>query len=112
VSGQRGPRSHGGHATGREAGAARTMPTHTRALAALTLPAIALVAACGGGGGSTGSPTSNLPTVAIGIIVPTSADPYVAQFIKRGAQQGVNEANQKGGVTVGGKTYQLALKLY
>lgn len=87
------------------------MPTHARALAALTLPAIALVAACGGGGG-TGSPTSNLPTVTIAVIVPTSADPYVAQFIKRGAQQGVNEANQKGGITVGGHTYQLALKVY
>jgi ABC-type branched-subunit amino acid transport system substrate-binding protein len=89
------------------------MPTYGRALAALTLPTIALIAACGGGGGgSTGSPTSNLPTVTIGVIVPTSADPYVAQFIKRGAQQGVNEANSKGGITVGGHTYQLALKIY
>jgi branched-chain amino acid transport system substrate-binding protein len=79
-----------------------------RAVAALILPAAAAVAACGG----TSGPSSSVPTVTIAVIAPSSADPFVAAVIKRGAQQGMIEANQKGGITVAGHTYQIALKTY
>ena len=80
-----------------------------RAIAALTLPALGLLAACGGGSGG-GTPSG--PSVTVALIVPSSADPYVAQVIKRGAQLGADEVNAKGGVAVGGTSYRVNTKVY
>ena len=80
-----------------------------KVLGAAALACVGL-AACGGAtsGGSSGS---GKPSVLIALNVPSSADPYVAQLISRGAQLAVAEANQKG-LTIGGTSYQLKLKTY
>ncbi|TMB92945.1 MAG: amino acid ABC transporter substrate-binding protein [Chloroflexi bacterium] len=79
-----------------------------RGRAATTLAATALLAACGGASGIGAG--SNRILVALN--VPTSADPYVAQIIGRGAQLAVAEANQKGGVSIAGRRYRLELRTY
>ena len=81
-----------------------------RVLGATALVCAGLMAACGGstGGGSQGA---GKPSILIALNIPSSADPYVAQIISRGAQLAVAEANQKG-LSIGGTSYQLTLKTY
>ena len=67
-----------------------------------------LATACGATSGG-GSPSKS--TILIALNVPTSADPYVAGVIGRGAKLAVLEANQ-GGFKIGSKSYTVALKTY
>jgi ABC-type branched-subunit amino acid transport system substrate-binding protein len=82
------------------------MLARNSAVCALGAASIALLAACGSSGGGGGT-----ATILIGVNVPSSADPFVAQYITRGAQLAVSEANQKG-LTIAGTTYRLAVKVY
>ncbi|MFN2582155.1 MAG: ABC transporter substrate-binding protein, partial [Candidatus Dormibacteria bacterium] len=73
------------------------------------LAGASMLAACGGsssGPGGTGS------TILVALNIPSTADPYVAGVITRGAQLAVDQANASGGVRVGSATYTLALKKY
>lgn len=76
----------------------RTMATAAVAGVALT--------ACGGGGNS-----ANAPLV-IAVLAPTTADPYVAQVLHRGADLAVHEINAAGGVTINGVKRQVQLRTY
>jgi branched-chain amino acid transport system substrate-binding protein len=79
-----------------------------RGLMAIALGAAGLLSACGGS--SAGG--SNAARVLVALNIPSSADPYVAQIISRGAQLAVAETDQKGGLDVAGKHYRLELKTY
>lgn len=84
-----------------------------RAIAAATVAAAAAVTACGGSSSGTGTGSGRGPTtILIGLNVPSSADPYVAGVISRGAQLAVDEENAAGGVRIGGNTDKLRLKTY
>src|ERR1700686_5516612 len=86
------------------------MVFESRVLGVVALAGVGLLAACGGSTNA-GSQGSGAPSVLIALNVPSSADPYVAQVISRGAQLAVAEANQKG-FSIGGTSYQLKLKTY
>ena len=81
---------------------------HGRLLVALA--GATLIAGCGSSSSPSGSGGSG-NTLSIALNIPVTADPYVAQAIKRGADLAVREANAKG-VTIGSATYQLALRVY
>ena len=81
--------------------------------AALAAACVGLLAACSGGGGATTGASSNAShTLLFALNVPSSADPYVAGVITRGAQLAVDQANRSGGVKIGGAAYTLRLKTY
>ena len=86
------------------------MKGHSIATTALVVTASLAAAACGGGSSSGSS--SGTPSILIGLNVPTTADPYVAGIITRGAQLAVDQENAAGGVKVGGATYTLSIKKY
>ena len=75
------------------------------------LISLVAVGACGGGGGSSGT-TAGSSTVLIALDVPASTDAVVAGTITRGADLAVKEINAKGGVSAGGRQYQLSLRSY
>jgi len=81
---------------------------HSRPLTAALIAATGTLAACGGSSGPGGGGSSS---ILIALNVPSSADPYVAQVIERGAQLAVREANQTG-VTIAGRTYRVSYKIY
>lgn len=76
------------------------------------------LAGCGGSSSSTsgGSVSSGVSssggnTLLIALDVPSSADPYVAGYISRGAREGVRQLNADG-VRIGGVPYTVVLKTY
>ena len=86
---------------------------NNRVLLAIGAAAVTATAAgCGGAASSSSSGSHASTTVTIGLNVPVTADPYVAQLITRGAQLYVDEINQKGGVKIAGTTYKLATRTY
>ena len=87
------------------------MVFESRVLGMAALAGVGMLAACGGSTNAGSQGSGGTPSVLIALNVPSSADPYVAQVISRGAQLAVAEANQKG-LSIGGTSYQLKLKTY
>lgn len=87
------------------------MPSHHHCRdAALSLGAaltLSVLAACG-----SASPNSGNAAVTIALAAPTTADPFVLQTLRRGADLAVRELNAKGGVEVGGTRHTVVLKTY
>jgi len=75
-------------------------------MAAAAVAGLAL-AACGGSNG--GNPTAPL---VIAVVAPTTADPYVAQVLHRGADLAVREINAAGGVSINGVKHPVQLRTY
>lgn len=82
--------------------------TAGRAGSAAVALAIVCLSACGSTSSSSGQSSS---VITIAVDVPVAADAYVAGAISRGATLAVKEANAKG-LSLGGTTYTVALKIY
>jgi ABC-type branched-subunit amino acid transport system substrate-binding protein len=80
---------------------------YSSALATAAVAGIALTA-CGGGtsGGSAGTP------LLIAVVAPTTAAPYLAQTLHRGADLAMRELNAAGGVTVNGTRHMVQIRTY
>ena len=74
---------------------------------ALLLAGLAVLA--GGCGKSTGSPPGK---IVLAVDVPVTGSPYVAQTIRNGVGLAVDRLDSGGGITVGGRKYKIAVKLY
>lgn len=81
-----------------------------RAVGAVGLVTVVGLTACGGASSTSGA--SHPTTILVGLNVPVTADPYVAQVITRGATLFVDETNANGGLKVGSSKYKLQLKTY
>jgi ABC-type branched-subunit amino acid transport system substrate-binding protein len=66
------------------------------------------LAACGGNG----TPGAGSGPLLIAVVAPTTADPYLAQTLHRGADLAVGELNAGGGVTVNGVKHRVELRTY
>ncbi len=82
-------------------------PSAPRVAAALA--ALTALSACGGGAPQSGG--SGGPLL-IAVVAPVTADPYVAQVLRRGTELAVHELNAGGGVSVGGSKRQVQLRIY
>jgi branched-chain amino acid transport system substrate-binding protein len=87
------------------------MSSLRRAAGAVGVATLVGLTACGGGSATSGG-SSHSTTILVGLNVPVSADPYVAQVITRGATLFVDETNAAGGLKVGATKYKLQLKTY
>ena len=95
------------------------MPRRRHGLALIAAVSVSIwLAACGGGSSSSvgsssssGGSSSGGNTLLIALNVPSSADPYVAGYIGRGAREGVRQLNADG-VRIGGVAYTVVLKTY
>ncbi|MHB8719096.1 MAG: ABC transporter substrate-binding protein [Candidatus Dormibacteria bacterium] len=85
-------------------------PATRRLATGASVLVMGLVAACAGPGSSSSAPA--ITTVTIGLNVPVTADPYVAQLITRGATLYADEANAAGGVKIGARSYRVSIKTY
>lgn len=86
------------------------MTTSRRAAGAAAAAAVATacLASCGS---SASNSAQGARVIIIAVDAPVNADAYVAGAIRRGASLAVSEANAKG-VSIGGVTYTVALKVY
>jgi ABC-type branched-subunit amino acid transport system substrate-binding protein len=82
-----------------------------RTMATAAVTGLALTA-CGGGGNATQSSGGGNGPLLIAVVAPTTADPYVAQVLRRGADLAMREINAAGGVSVSGVKHTLQLKTY
>jgi len=86
------------------------MPVRRLRVSALPLgaaAAVSVLSACGGGSTGTGS-----GAVTVALVAPTTADPYVLQTLRRGADLAVRELNAKGGITIAGVKHSVVLRTY
>ncbi len=75
--------------------------------------ALFLLSACGGGGGAGGGKGGGSSSaVTIALVAPTTADPYMLQTLRRGADLAVRELDARGGLTIAGVHHTVALRTY
>jgi ABC-type branched-subunit amino acid transport system substrate-binding protein len=77
------------------------------------LPAMAVLATLGacGGGAATPSGGGGAPLL-IALVAPTTAAPYLAQTLHRGADLAMRELNAAGGVSINGVKHSVELRTY
>ena len=81
-----------------------------RGIATLAVAAVALTA-CGSSGTSNAGGNATAPLL-IAVVAPTTAAPYLAQTLHRGADLAMRELNAGGGITVSGIKHTVQLKTY
>jgi ABC-type branched-subunit amino acid transport system substrate-binding protein len=86
-----------------------SLPSLQSAAASLAAAGLlSLLSACGGGA----TQGNGAGPVILALVAPTTADPYVYQTLRRGADLAVRELNAKGGVEVAGAEHQVTLRTY
>ncbi len=73
-----------------------------------TLPLVAALQACSGGG----SQPAHQATLLIAVNAPFSEDAFVGQTIANGVQLAVDQIDARGGLVIGNTTYRLVVKRY
>lgn len=81
-------------------------------LAPCLVPPLAGLVALAGCGGTGGGSSEHGGAVSIALVLPVTADPYVARSLEGGAQLAVHELSARGGVEVNGSRHQVGLRTY
>ena len=86
------------------------MPVRRLRVTPLPLAGVAAIAALSACGSGTGGTSTGAVTMAL--VAPTTADPYLLQTLRRGADLAVREINAKGGMVVAGVKHTVTLRTY
>ena len=82
---------------------------HSAARGIAAAAVLGALSACGGGATPSGSADAPL---LIAVVAPTTAAPYLAQSLHRGADLAVRELNAAGGVSINGTRHRVELRTY